>query len=41
MESSGVTIEEFKRLDLRVGKIVSARRVEGTKRLMVLSLIHI
>ncbi len=36
MERSEVTIEEFKRLDLRVGKVVDAKRVEGTRRLLVL-----
>lgn len=31
-----VSFEEFKRLDLRVGRVVSARRIEGTRRLILL-----
>ncbi len=34
--SSEVTIEDFKKLDLRVGKVVSAERIEGSKKLMKL-----
>ncbi|HHV80191.1 TPA: methionine--tRNA ligase subunit beta [bacterium] len=31
-----ITIEEFQRLDLRVGKIVDAKNVEGAKKLLQL-----
>jgi tRNA-binding EMAP/Myf-like protein len=33
-----VTIDHFKKLDLRVAKIVAAERVEGTDRLLKLSI---
>jgi len=29
-----ITIEEFQRIDLRVGKIIEAKKVEGAKRLL-------
>ncbi len=31
-----VTFAEFKRLDLRIGRVVSARRIPGTDKLLVL-----
>lgn len=31
-----ITIEEFQRLDLRVGKIIEAKNVEGAKKLLKL-----
>jgi methionine--tRNA ligase beta chain len=34
--SNNVSFEEFSRLDLRVGKVVSAERVAGTKKLVKL-----
>ncbi len=33
---ANLKIEEFQRLDLRVGKVISAKRVEGTDKLMAL-----
>lgn len=35
--SSNVPFEEFKKLDLRVGKVVSAERVEGSEKLLKLA----
>lgn len=35
-KNSEITLEEFKKLDLRIGKIVSAERVEGSKKLLKL-----
>ncbi|MGI6620991.1 MAG: methionine--tRNA ligase subunit beta [Bacillota bacterium] len=32
-----ITLEEFKRVDLRVGEVVSCERVEGTDRLLKLT----
>jgi methionine--tRNA ligase beta chain len=31
-----ITIEEFSRLDIRVGKVIEAKRVEGTYKLILL-----
>ena len=34
--TSRVTIDEFKNIDLRVGKIISAERIEGSEKLLKL-----
>ena len=31
-----ISIEEFSKLDIRVGRVVEARRIEGTRKLMLL-----
>ena len=30
-----ITFDEFKRMDLRVGEILEAKRVEGTQKLLI------
>uniref|UniRef100_A0A7V3YMU1 Methionine--tRNA ligase n=1 Tax=Candidatus Caldatribacterium californiense TaxID=1454726 RepID=A0A7V3YMU1_9BACT len=36
MQSQEIHLEDFQKIDLRVGEVVSAERVEGTRALMVL-----
>jgi methionyl-tRNA synthetase len=33
-----VSIDEFKRLDIRIGKILSAEKVKGSKKLLIMSI---